>query len=166
MQAAGMGWDHITSRLCDHIYLSCHRALEEDKQESWMSESLDILGLGSAFGCIVVWMSFVAVATKKHSWKNAQTAQTLLCYFSALLCYFLPVDTQVLVNCFAFCCENWHKRWMNRHPVSLRGGQTCVLMVIHTILRHISNSCFCAVHSRELSVCAILFTFFRCASIS
>ena len=24
----------------------------------------------------------------QHSWKNAQTAQTRLCYFSGLLCYF------------------------------------------------------------------------------
>ena len=45
-----------------------------------------------------------------HSWKNAQTS----------LWYFLPVDT-----IFSFCCENWHKRWMNRHHVSLRGGHTC-----------------------------------------
>ena len=39
-----------------------------------------------------------------HSWKNVQTAQTRLCYFSGLLCYFLPVDMQVLF--FVFCCEN------------------------------------------------------------
>ena len=29
-----------------------------------------------------------------HSWKNAQTR---LCYFSGLLCNFLPVDTQLLL---------------------------------------------------------------------
>ena len=48
----------------------------------------------------------------------------------------LPMDTQALF--FAFCCENWHRRWMNRHPKSLRHGQTC-LMVFHAILRQISN---------------------------
>ena len=35
-------------------------------------------------------------------------------------------DMQVLF--FAFCCENWHIRWMNRHPVSCRGGQTFFFM--------------------------------------
>ena len=47
-----------------------------------------------------------------HSWKNVQTAQTRLCYFSGLLCYFLPVDMQVLF--FVFCCENDIKYgWIN-----------------------------------------------------
>ena len=59
---------------------------------------------------------------------------------------------------FAFCCENWHKRWMNRHPLSLK--QTCCSMVFQATLMQIWNYCFCAISSRELSVCAIFFTFF------
>ena len=40
-----------------------------------------------------------------HNWKKAPTAQTLLCYFSGLLCYFFACGH---VHCcfFAFCSEN------------------------------------------------------------
>ena len=62
-------------------------------------------------------------------------------------------DMQVLF--FAFCCENWHIRWMNRHPVSFRGGQTFFFMTFHTILGPILNYGFCAISSR-----VIFFTFF------
>ena len=57
----------------------------------------------------------------------------------------LPVDMQLLFF-FAFCCENWHLRWMNRHPVCrLKGwGKTRLLMVFHAILRQILFFCFCA----------------------
>ena len=37
----------------------------------------------------------------------------------------------------------------DRHPVSLRHGQTCFFMVFHTMLRQISNFCFCAISSHE-----------------
>ena len=37
-----------------------------------------------------------------------------------------------------------------RLPVSLRNGQTCLFMVFHTMLRQISNFCFCAIYSHEL----------------
>ena len=93
-----------------------------------------------------------------HSWKNAQTVQTRLCNFQACCAIFLPVDAQVL---FFILLWGWHKRSMNKRPVSLRDGRTCVLMVVHTILRQISNSCSCAFHSRELSVCAIFLRFFQ-----
>ena len=43
---------------------------------------------------------------------------------------------------------------MNRHPLILRGGTTCFLMVVHAPLRQILKHCFCAISSRELSVCA------------
>ena len=48
---------------------------------------------------------------------------------------------------FAFCCKNWHIRWMNRLPVCrLKGwSKTCFLMVFHAILRQILIFCFCAI---------------------
>ena len=70
---------------------------------------------------------------------------------------FSPVDTQVLF--FAFCREIWIIRWMNRHPVSLRGCQTSFLMVCHAILRQILNS------SRELSVYVFFILFQLCAQV-
>ena len=51
-----------------------------------------------------------------HSWKNAQTH---LCYFSGLLCYFFA-SGHASASSFAFCWENLlNIRWVNRHPVSL-----------------------------------------------
>ena len=67
---------------------------------------------------------------------------------------FLSVYTHLLFF-FAFCCTNWHIWWMNRHPLSLKGGATCFLMVHHNILSLILKYHFCASSSRELSVCAI-----------
>ena len=49
----------------------------------------------------------------------------------------------------AFCCENSHYK-MDRHPVSLRDGQTCFLMAFHVILRQILNCCFCTISLREI----------------
>ena len=46
-----------------------------------------------------------AATTAGNSWKNAQTAQTRLCYFSGLLCYFFASRHASTVF-FAFCCEN------------------------------------------------------------
>ena len=43
--------------------------------------------------------------------------------FQACRAIVLPVNTEVLF--FAFWCEIWHKRWINRHPEKLRGGHTC-----------------------------------------
>ena len=48
----------------------------------------------------------------------------------------------------------------DRHPVSLRRGQTCFFMVFHTMLRRILNFCFCAISSREFFVCAIFYPFY------
>ena len=48
---------------------------------------------------------------------------------------------------------------MIRHPVSLRGGQIFFLMVFHAIFCQILNYCFCAISSRELYVCAIIYAF-------
>ena len=79
--------------------------------------------------------------------KTRKRRGTCLCYYSALLSYILPVDTQVVF--FAFCCENGHIRWMNRHPVSLKNGQIWFLMVFHVILKQISNYCFCTISLRE-----------------
>ena len=50
-----------------------------------------------------IYILILATCTIDLSWKNAQTAQTRLCYFSGLL-GFLPVEMQVLF--FAFFCEN------------------------------------------------------------
>ena len=50
---------------------------------------------------------------------------------------------------------------MNRHPLSLKGGATCFLMVDHTILSLILKYHFCASSSRELSVCAIFYAFYN-----
>ena len=54
---------------------------------------------------------------------------------------------------------------MNRHPLSLKGGATCFLMVYHTILSLILKYHFCASSSRELSVCAIFTCFTTLFSI-
>ena len=51
---------------------------------------------------------------------------------------------------------------MNRHPISLRGGQMCFLRVFHAILRQIWKHCFCAISSRELSLCDIFYAFSNC----
>ena len=59
--------------------------------------------------------------------------------FFRLAAFFLPVDMYAL-----FC---------------LYFGQTCRLMVFHAILRQISNFRFCAISSRELTVCAIFYAF-------
>ena len=48
---------------------------------------------------------------------------------------------------------------MNRHPVSLRGGQKFFFMAFHAILRQILNFGFSAISSHELSVCAIFYVF-------
>ena len=50
---------------------------------------------------------------------------------------------------------------MNRHPLSLKGGATCFLMVHHAILRLILKYSFCASSSHELSVCAIFYVFYN-----
>ena len=47
----------------------------------------------------------------------------------------------------------------DKHPVSVRHGQTCFFMVFHTMLRQISNFCFCAISSREF-LSALFFTLF------
>ena len=65
-----------------------------------------------------IWMG------STHSWKNAQTAQTRLCYFSGLLSY-LYASGHAITVFFAICCENWHIRWIIRRPVNLRVGLTC-----------------------------------------
>ena len=88
--------------------------------------------------------------------KRADGADTsVLCFRLAV---FLPVDTQV----FFFCILLWKLtfiKWMNRHPVNLRGGQKCFLMVFHAIL----NYCFCAIfrirflsiHTYTIHTCTI-----------
>ena len=55
--------------------------------------------------------------------KNAQTAQTRLCYFFRLAGLFFASGHTSTVF-FAFYRANWQIRWLN-NPVSLRGGQTC-----------------------------------------
>ena len=61
-------------------------------------------------------------------------------YFSLLLFSATDVvrsaDTCVLFFRLAVLFfASGHIRWMNRHPVSLRGGQTCFSMAFHHILR-------------------------------
>ena len=60
---------------------------------------------------------------------------------------------------FAFYCKNRHIWWMKRHPFSPKGGATCFWMVFHAILRLILKYRFCAISSREISVCAIFYAF-------
>ena len=48
---------------------------------------------------------------------------------------------------------------MNRHRVSLMGGQTCVLIVFYTVFKQIWNYCFWTISSRELFVCLISYDF-------
>ena len=84
--------------------------------------------------------------------KKSQTPSCAI--VQALWCYLLPLDTQYCF--FAFCFENLHMIWMNGQLVSLWGGHTCFLMVFHAILRQILISCFCAISSLDLSVCATL----------
>ena len=45
---------------------------------------------------------------------------------------------------------------MNRHSLSLKGGQTCFLLVFHAILRLILNYRFCAFSFCELSPLKLL----------
>ena len=89
------------------------------------------------------WFSF---SPKSHSWKTRRQCRHVFAIFQACCAIVLPVNTEVLF--FAFCCEIWHKRWMNRHPEKLRGGQTCFLMVFRAVLR-LSNYFFCSIFSRE-----------------
>ena len=60
------------------------------------------------------------------------------------------MDTQVLLF-FNFAVRTI--RWINRHPISVRGSQTC--FGISSYFSQNSNYCFCAMSLRELSVCAI-----------
>ena len=59
----------------------------------------------------------------------ASTQQVSIVVIEKLLIYFSQNghfwNGVTSTDFFAFCCENWHKRWMNRHLVSVRGGQTC-----------------------------------------
>ena len=50
---------------------------------------------------------------------------------------------------------------MNIRPLSLKGGAACSLMIFHAILRQILKYRFCAISSRELSVCAIFYAFYN-----
>ena len=96
-----------------------------------------------------------------HSWKNTRTAQTRLCYFSGLLCYFFASRhaTTVLLH-FAVKVDIWDG-WVYSvsYTPCLRGGQTWFLMVLRTILRQTLNYCACAICSRERFVCAIFYPF-------
>ena len=117
-----------------------------------------------AFSCILEKSKrytsvFSLCTTTKHSWKNAQTR---LCYFSALLCYFFPRGHASTV--FPFCCKNWHRRWMNRHPGNLRSSQTCILMVFHAFMRQISNYWLCAISLSEFLSLLFLHTFSKYAT--
>ena len=53
--------------------------------------------------------------------------------------------------------SHWHIRRMNRHPVSLRGGQTCLLKVFNTILWQISNCCLCTTYFFAWALCLCYF---------
>ena len=88
--------------------------------------------------------------TSRHVCASFQACCAIICQWSRKYWF------------FTFCCENWHKRWMNWHPESLRHGQTCFFMVFHAILRLISNRLFCAIYPPELSVCAIFNVFSKC----
>ena len=83
----------------------------------------------------------------KHCWKKrADGADTSVLFFSLAVLVFCKWTRRY---CFfsAFCCENWHIRWMKWHPDSLRWSRTCFLAVFHTILSQISNYYFCAISS-------------------
>ena len=75
-----------------------------------------------AFSCILekpkrCTSVFSLFTTTKHSWKNAL-------FFSVAVLFFFQRTRKY--RFFPFCCENWHRRWMNRYPVSLRCSQTCL----------------------------------------
>ena len=87
----------------------------------------------------VIWTKSKRTAVFCQFLPIAKVGKTCLCY------YFASGHASTVF--FAFCCENWHIRWMNRHPVCrLKGwGKTCFLMVFHAILRQILIFCFCAI---------------------
>ena len=92
--------------------------------------------------------------------KTRKRADALRAIFICCANFFVSVHA-FTVFFFAFCCTNWHIWWMNRHPLSLKGGATCFLMVHHAILRLILKYSFCASSSHELSVCAIFYVFYN-----
>ena len=76
-----------------------------------------------------------------HSWKNAKTAQTRLCHFSGLLCYYFASGHTSTVF---FCIFLWKLTYMIDEktscykectPSDQSSGQTCFLMVFHAIFR-------------------------------
>ena len=72
--------------------------------------------------------------TRRYVCVFFQTCCAIFCLWTGKYCFFVKI---------------WHIRWMKKHQVSLRGGQTCFLMVFH------------AMSSREfLSV--LFLTFFSC----
>ena len=91
--------------------------------------------------------------------KRANGADTSVLFFGLAAIFFCQWTRKY---CFiiAFYCENLHRRWMNRYPVSLMGGQTSFSMVFQALLMQILNYRFCAISSCELFVCAISFLLF------
>ena len=56
-------------------FLSCQSTFKMQKAKKWIQQTL-----------LPPMNSIDIITTLRHSWKNAQMAQTRLCYFSGLLC--------------------------------------------------------------------------------
>ena len=91
--------------------------------------------------------------------EKSQTTQTR--FFKLVVLYFASGHASFV---FAFCCENLLISWMNRHPVSLRDGETCFRVGNHVILRQFSNCFLCDISLCELFTVLFL-RFFQWRSV-
>ena len=101
------------------------------------------------------------------TWGTKNVSEKLKCIQRqvAIFVIALLALTKNLQLCFQSFCAKLVTRclcyWMNRHSLSLKGGQTCFLLAFHAILRLILNYSFCAISSCELSVCSIFYAFYN-----
>ena len=84
-------------RLCDKVWHISKWFCVEDLTKSmiWCDHCDNIVG-----------------KTRRHVCASFQACCAIICQWSRKYWF------------FTFCCENWHKRWMNKQPVRLSGGQT------------------------------------------
>ena len=99
----------------DSVNTLVWRDFESERGRCWLNDDRD----KCALAC---YSPQIQIQIQTTLGKNAQTAQTRLCYFSLFSLAVLFFCHWTRKYCFfAFCCENWHIRWMNRHPVSFKG---------------------------------------------
>lgn len=70
-------------------FLSCQSTFKMQKAKKWIHQTLLPLLMNSND----------IITTLRHSWKNAETAQTCLCYCSGFLCYFFAIEHESTVFC-------------------------------------------------------------------